>query len=66
MVPQRDETTKGLLTTLRAELLLQRSPLVCEDESIVAGEDDWGDASDDDDSKQVGFWWGIFRRETAS
>ncbi|KAM7207726.1 putative methyltransferase domain containing protein [Naviculisporaceae sp. PSN 640] len=65
MVPQRDETTKGLLATLRAEMQQQRSPLICEEENIVAGEDDWGDNGDDDDSKQVGFWWGIFRRDTA-
>ncbi|KAM7224353.1 putative methyltransferase domain containing protein [Rhypophila decipiens] len=66
MVPQRDETTKGLLATLRTEMLQQSSPLVCEEESIVAGEDDWGDDGDDDDSKRVGFWWGIFRRDAAS
>ncbi|KAM7206776.1 putative methyltransferase domain containing protein [Rhypophila sp. PSN 637] len=66
MVPQRDETTKGLLATLRTEMLQQSSPLVCEEESIVAGEDDWGDDGDDDDSKQVGFWWGIFKRDAAS
>lgn len=65
MVPQRDETTKGLLVTLRTEMLHHRSPLVCEEENIVAGEDDWGDDGDDDDAKRVGFWWGIFRRDTA-
>jgi len=65
MVPQRDETTKGLLAALRIQMAQQRTPLVCVEESIVAGEDDWGHNDGDDDSGRVGFWWGIFRRDMA-
>ncbi|KAK0670759.1 putative methyltransferase-domain-containing protein [Cercophora samala] len=63
MVPQRDEITKGLCKTLRAELGKQTSPLICHHENIVAGEDDWGDGNNDD-SQQVGFWWGILGRSS--
>ncbi|KAK3329448.1 putative methyltransferase-domain-containing protein [Apodospora peruviana] len=66
MVPQRDETTKKLLAALRTELTQQSSPLVCVEESIVAGEDDWDDNADHDDSEPVGFWWGIFKRSMST
>ncbi|KAK4166299.1 putative methyltransferase-domain-containing protein [Cladorrhinum sp. PSN259] len=63
MVPQRDEITKGLTKMLRQGLEQQEQPLVCYHENIVAGEDDWGDASDDNEASRVGFWWGIFGRD---
>jgi hypothetical protein len=63
MVPQRDETTKGLLRALREELAGGVSPLLCLEESIVNGQDDWGDENDDDEMQHVGFWWGIFGRD---
>ncbi len=64
MVPQRDEITKDLIATFRAEMALQSTPMVCVEESIVPGEDDWGAAGDeeDDETSRVGFWWGIYRR----
>lgn len=65
MVPQRDETTKGLLAALRIQMAQQKTPLVCVEENIVAGEDDWGEDDDEDESTRVGFWWGIFRRKMA-
>ncbi|KAK3695063.1 putative methyltransferase-domain-containing protein [Podospora appendiculata] len=64
MIPLRDETTKGLLGALRTELAGQSSALVCIDESLVPGQDDWDDGADDDDeSRRVGFWWGVFKRD---
>ncbi|KAK4154747.1 putative methyltransferase-domain-containing protein [Chaetomidium leptoderma] len=62
MVPQRDEITKGLLCTLREELAQRPHPLLCLEESIVDGQDDWGDEHDHDEMGNVGFWWGIFGR----
>ncbi|KAL2260149.1 hypothetical protein VTK26DRAFT_5936 [Humicola hyalothermophila] len=64
MVPQRDEITKGLLAVLQDELARRPNPLRCLQESMVAGQDDWGDDNDDDDeTRHVGFWWGIFGRD---
>ena len=61
MVPQRDETTKGLLVKLKGELSRQSNPFVCIQEDIVSGQDDW-EERDDDESRRVGFWWGIYGR----
>ncbi|KAK4129461.1 hypothetical protein N657DRAFT_76172 [Parathielavia appendiculata] len=61
MVPQRDETTKGLLGVLRKELSRRPNPLLCLDEDVVDGQDDWGE-DNDDETRHVGFWWGIFGR----
>ncbi|KAJ4297037.1 Protein-lysine N-methyltransferase rrg1 [Collariella sp. IMI 366227] len=66
MVPQRDETTKGLLQVLRQELAQRASPLLCVEESIVDGQDDWGEDHAGDDTPPVGFWWGIFGRAPRS
>jgi hypothetical protein len=68
MVPQRDETTKGLLGTLRNELAQRTTPLLCLEESVVGGQDDWGHDHDhdDEDTQNVGFWWGIFGRDQAT
>jgi hypothetical protein len=63
MVPQRDEITKGLLKCLRKELVSRLSPLVCLEESMVQGQDDWGDEQHGESELQsVGFWWGVFGR----
>lgn len=62
MVPQRDETTKRLLRLLTEELARRFNSLVCLDENIVAGQDDWGD-DNDDEARSVDFWWGIFGRD---
>jgi hypothetical protein len=63
MVPQRDETTKGLTKVLRDELARRSNPLLCLEESVVAGQDDWGDDDKEDETGHVGFWWGIFGRD---
>jgi hypothetical protein len=63
MVPQRDEITKGLLASLREELMSRPNrPLLCLEERIVDGQDDWGDEHDDDETQDVSFWWGLFGR----
>ncbi|KAK0731428.1 putative methyltransferase-domain-containing protein [Lasiosphaeris hirsuta] len=61
MIPQRDDTTKRLTDALRVAMAAQDRPLVCVEEDMVAGEDDWAEG-DQDDSTQRCFWWGIFRR----
>jgi hypothetical protein len=66
MVPQRDETTKGLLANLRGELSRQPNPLSCMKEDIVDGQDDWGNEHDDDETPSVGFWWGVFGRDRSA
>ncbi|AEO70250.1 uncharacterized protein THITE_2121426 [Thermothielavioides terrestris NRRL 8126] len=66
MVPQRDSTTERLLGTLKDELARRRSPLICLEENVVEGQDDWGDEHGDGESEAVGFWWGIFRRSQPS
>lgn len=60
MVPQRDETTRGLHTAFQAAMAGREAAMVCVEESLVAGEDGWGDAGDDAGSD--GFWWGVFSR----
>ncbi|KAK4242643.1 hypothetical protein C8A03DRAFT_39984 [Achaetomium macrosporum] len=60
MVPQRDDITKGLLRTLREELMRRPSPLLCLEERIVDGQDDWGEEHGDDDTQDVSFWWSLF------
>lgn len=66
MVPQRDETTKCLLSALRDNLARGQNSLVCLEESVVAGQDDWGDDDDGDETSNVGFWWGVFGRDQAT
>ncbi|KAK0618006.1 putative methyltransferase-domain-containing protein [Bombardia bombarda] len=66
MIPMRDETTDRLLAIFKSEMLGQKSsgdggPLFCVAESLVSGQDDWG-AEDDEESRHVGFWWGVFAR----
>jgi hypothetical protein len=59
MVPQRDDTTRRLLASLRQALL--DSPLHCEAEDELAGQDDWG-ARDDGTGGNVRCWLGVFSR----
>ncbi|KAK4136541.1 hypothetical protein BT67DRAFT_416686 [Trichocladium antarcticum] len=73
MVPQRDATTAALATVLRGELARRADALHCLAESVVAGQDDWGDDDNDEDededeggTRRVGFWWGIFGRAGAA
>ncbi|EAA35775.2 hypothetical protein NCU02608 [Neurospora crassa OR74A] len=65
MVPQRDETTKGLTKSLRCKLEQASSPLTLVEDAIASGEDDWGEG-ETDETDRVGFWWGVYRREKPS
>lgn len=59
MVPLRDETTKRLLESFRQEMLDLDTPLFCEKEEELAGQDDW---TSDDEEGQVNCWLGVFSR----
>ncbi|TLS28004.1 hypothetical protein PpBr36_00708 [Pyricularia pennisetigena] len=63
MVPRRDVTTIGLLSSFR-QLMEEGSDasFVCKEEGIVASQDDWGDDEEDEAQKNVECWWGIFQR----
>lgn len=63
MVPQRDETTKGLTKSLRSKLEQASSPLTLVEDAMAAGEDDWGEGGETEEADRVGFWWGVYRRE---
>lgn len=59
MVPLRDEATRRLRDTFRAAMASQAMPLTCIEEGLLDGQDDWGEADDED---TVECWWGIFAR----
>ncbi|KAI7782542.1 hypothetical protein LA080_013178 [Diaporthe eres] len=48
MVPQRDAVTARLLSALREEMASKPTPVVCLEETIVAGRDDWGSSEDEE------------------
>ncbi|KAL8350389.1 hypothetical protein RB598_005615 [Gaeumannomyces tritici] len=62
MVPRRDATTIGLISSFRSAMssVARHSSLLCIDEGAVASQDDWGDG--EDVAEEVECWWGIFRR----
>lgn len=62
MVPQRDATTVKLLSAFRTEMGAKDTPLVCLEESVVAGQDDWG-GDEDDEAGHVKCWLGVFGRQ---
>ncbi|KAH6609309.1 hypothetical protein Trco_002655 [Trichoderma cornu-damae] len=59
MVPMRDETTRRLLESFRQAMMDLETPLFLEEESELAGEDDWGE---DEEEGQVKCWLGVFSR----
>ncbi|KAL5088050.1 hypothetical protein Trisim1_007218 [Trichoderma cf. simile WF8] len=59
MVPMRDNITRTLLEAFKQAMLDLETPLFCEEESELAGEDDWGE---DEEEGQVKCWLGIFSR----
>lgn len=61
MVPQRDATTVKLLSKFRHEMASKLHPFVCLEETVVAGQDDWG-GDEDEDAGNVKCWMGIFGR----
>lgn len=68
-VPLRDENTRQLLSLFHAFMRSLEAPLICFEEGIAKGQDDWytQDSSDydEDDSTtlSVQCWWGIFKRK---
>lgn len=64
MVPQRDTTTMNLTSTLKDEMASKVKPLVCLEETVVSGQDDWGDDGDEE-AANVKCWLGIFGRRSA-
>lgn len=61
MVPQRDAITAKLLAAFKNEMASKSVPLICLEEAVVAGQDDWG--SDEDETGQVKCWYGVFGRQ---
>lgn len=61
MVPQRDATTVKLIATFREEMASKHLPFVCLEETVVAGQDDWGE-DEDEEAAHVKCWLGIFGR----
>lgn len=64
MVPQRDAATVKLLANFRNEMAAKPNALVCLEETIVAGQDDWG-GDEDEEAANVKCWLGIFGRQMA-
>ncbi|KAJ4397607.1 Protein-lysine N-methyltransferase rrg1 [Gnomoniopsis smithogilvyi] len=63
MVPKRDTTTIKLLEMFRDEMASKTDAFVCLEESVVAGQDDWG-ADEDEEAGNVECWLGIFGRRS--
>ncbi|KPM37370.1 hypothetical protein AK830_g9216 [Neonectria ditissima] len=59
MVPRRDATTARLLEAFKQAMLDLETPLFCEEEDELAGQDDW---VEDEDAGQVRCWLGVFSR----
>ena len=59
MVPRRDATTERLLESFRQAMLDLDTPLFCEEEDELAGQDDW---VEDDEAGNVRCWLGVFSR----
>lgn len=59
MVPLRDQVTHKLVSAFQEELLNQRQPLQCVEESMMTGRDDWGEAGE---GQEVSCWWAIIKK----
>lgn len=57
MVPLRDEITKRLRDTFKANMASQANSLICIEEGTLDGQDDWEGS---DEETPVECWWGIF------
>ncbi|CAN8101390.1 unnamed protein product [Discula destructiva] len=62
MIPQRDTTTRKLTTTFRDKMLSRTNSLVCLEETVVSGQDDWG-GDEDEEASHVECWLGTFGRQ---
>lgn len=65
MVPQRDNVTVKLLAAFRYEMASKSIPLVCLEETVVTGRDDWG-GHEDEEAGQIRCWLGVFGRLLAN
>lgn len=63
MVPQRDTITVQLTSTLKYEMASKANPLVCLEETVVSGQDDWG-GDGDEGASSVKCWLGNFGRRS--
>lgn len=61
MVPKRDTTTIKLLGLFQDEMASKVNAFKCLEETVVAGQDDWG-ADEDEEAGNVKCWLGIFGR----
>lgn len=59
MVPQRDGTTRKLRDAFKEAMLNLETPLFCDEEDELAGQDDW---IEDDEAGHIKCWMGIFSR----
>ncbi|KAH9906525.1 putative methyltransferase-domain-containing protein [Xylariomycetidae sp. FL2044] len=59
MAPERDPTTKKLITAFRSAMARGDSPLVVLEEHTLVGQDDW---DEDDGTSEVQCWWAVFGR----
>ncbi|KAI9899238.1 hypothetical protein N3K66_005699 [Trichothecium roseum] len=59
MVPQRDDTTRRLLASFKAAMLDLETPLFCDEEEEMSGEDDWAGG---EQGENVRCWLGVFSR----
>ena len=59
MVPQRDATTKRLRDAFKEAMLGLETPIYCDEEDELAGQDDW---VEDEDGGHVTCWLGVFSR----
>ncbi|PHH67011.1 hypothetical protein CDD81_4406 [Ophiocordyceps australis] len=59
MVPERDAATTRLREALKQAMLDLDSPIFCQEQDELVGEDDWGE---DDEAGRVRCWLGVFSR----
>ena len=59
MTPRRDRTTARLLEAFKQAMLDLDTPLFCEEEDELAGQDDWDGG---EEGGQVRCWLGVFSR----
>lgn len=61
MVPQRDDTTVRLRDAFKAAMVALESPIFCDEEDELAGQDDW---VEDEEGGHVKCWLGVFSRRS--
>lgn len=59
MVPKRDDTTRRLLAAFRQAMRNLDTPLICEEEDELPGQDDW---VENETGGRINCWLGVFSR----